>query len=662
MKRLVVCLLLAWVCLGAVAVRAERAAPRDLWPQAAAAAESGDITGAIKKTNDLTDAGRNLGIHTFPVYAEPAAGLAGQAGREQNKAKADWAVKAADQLDPISPFVAFNTAGRAADAHQFGQAVPAAVKGYARVFATYRSRLLSRCDTLIVLIAALAITVVTFAVALFIRYGRSMAHDFREMLGQQFRGGAVTVLAVAMLFLPVFLWLGPVWLLFSWFVIFFSYASFIERVLIIVIVALLAAAPILLDLASHWTAGVDSPVVVAAIASEEQAYYPGALHRMHELVGVAPENATLQLLLGNLELQEANEGQAGAAYRRSLELNETAGAHVNLGNLHFIENDFPAAVTEYGRAEQLDRRLAIAFYNHSVASGELYKFEDQAAQLDQARRLDRAGIEKLSSPNVPGLKIGIYRPPISTAWAVAATLARGGVARSLFGNYSWFHPLVSAKNPITLAPILTILAPPFLFFKRRADGLAGVPRSPRASWGRISSASLAPCWPSCYGRRCPCRCTDGGPLPNGFGRHAPRLQLGRHLPAHRPAAKDWCADLAQQGRHRNGDVPGWQSGRGRLAQPSPGEPPRQCADQVRGVDRRSAWPSTRDSEGDAPAPRLHPHALRHHLLRRPQARHPASDPADRLSPLPLEGWRLSLLAADHHRVRPPQPRTHHPPV
>src|SRR5258708_3088916 len=473
MKRLVVCLLLAWVCLGAVAVRAERAAPRDLWPQAAAAAESGDITGAIKKTNDLTDAGRNLGIHTFPVYAEAAAGLARQAGKEQNKAKADWAVKAADQLDPTSSFVAFNNPDRGGQGHKYGEGVPGAGKGYARVFATYRSRLLSRCDTLIVLIVALAITAVIFAVVLFIRYGRSMTHDFREILGQQFRGGAVTVLAVAMLFLPVFLWLGPVWLLFYWFVIFFSYATFIERALIIGIVALLAPARILLDLASHWTAGVDSPVVVAAIASEEQAYYPGALHRMHELVGVAPENATLQLLLGNLELQEANEGQAGAAYRRSLELNETAGAHVNLGNLHFIENDFPAAITEYGRAEQLDPRLAIAFYNHSVASGELYKFEDQAAQLDQARRLDRAGIEKLSSPNVPGLKIGIYRPPISTAWAVAATLARGGVARGLFGNYSWVDPLLLAKKPITPPAPLPILAAAFPFFQRPRSRLAG---------------------------------------------------------------------------------------------------------------------------------------------------------------------------------------------
>ena len=194
---------------------------------------------------------------------------------------------------------------------------------------------------------------------------------------------------------------------------------------------------------------------------------------MQELVSIAPPSATLELLLGNLQLQEANESQAGSAYRRSLELHETAGAHVNLGNLHFIENDFPAAITEYEQAEKLDNKLAIAYYNHSVASGELYKFDDQAAQLDQARRLDRATIERLSSASGNGLKIAIYRPPISTAWDVAATLARGGVARSLFGNYSWFDPSLSARNPVTIGAILALLLVPLVFFRRRRTGLAG---------------------------------------------------------------------------------------------------------------------------------------------------------------------------------------------
>jgi len=473
MKRLVVCSLAAWVCLASVGARAEQATPRDLWPQATAAADTGDIDGATKRTNDLSTSARELGIRILPVYAIAAASLARQAAMEHEKPKSEWAAKAADQLDPHSPAVAFSKADREADAKQYARALPATLTGYGRVFSNYRSRLLSRSDTLIVLLATLALTAVIFAIALFVRYGRSMAHDFREILSSRFRGGAVTVLAFALLLAPIFLWFGPIWLVFYWFVIFFGYATRVERAVILLFGVLLAGAPILLDLASHWIAGVDSPVVLAAIASEEQAYYPGALHRMQELVNVAPENAILQLLLGNLELQEGNVARASAAYRRSLELHESAGAHVNLGNLHFIENDFSAALTEYEKAEGLDPRLAIAFYNHSIASGELYKFEEQAAQLDQARRIDRSYIEKLSSSNATGLKIAVYRPPIADAWDVSAGLARTGVARSLFGNYSWFDPLLSARNPVTIAALLTLIFAPLVFLRRRKTGFAG---------------------------------------------------------------------------------------------------------------------------------------------------------------------------------------------
>jgi tetratricopeptide (TPR) repeat protein len=472
MKRLAVSTLLAWVCLGSLAARAEQAPPRDLWPQATAAADNGDLDAAFKRTNELTDSGKAFGIRRFPVYAAAAAALSREAEKQKDQAKADWAAKAAEQLDPASPAVAFARADRAADRRQYAQAVPATFGGYAKVFSNYRSRLLSRSDLLIVLIAALALTAIVFAIALFVRYGRSMAHDFREILGARFHGGSVTVLGFALLFLPIFLWLGPVWLLFYWFIIFFGYATPIERVVIVLLVLLIAVAPIVLDLTAHWIAGVDSPVVLAAIASEEQAYYPGALRRIQELVTVAPDNAVLQLLLGNLELQEGDEQQASGAYRRSLQLSETAGAHVNLGNLHFLDNDFSAAITEYDKAEQLDPKLAIAFYNHAIASGELYKFEEQAAQLNQAKKIDSSAIEKLSS-SPPVQKIVIYRPPISAAWDVAGTIARKGTARNLFGNYSWFDPMVSASNPLTAAAIVAALGAPLLFLKRRRAGFAG---------------------------------------------------------------------------------------------------------------------------------------------------------------------------------------------
>ena len=98
--------------------------------------------------------------------------------------------------------------GRAAEQKNWTLAIPAAVRGITKIFGRYRSRLLGQSDILIVLMATITLTTIIFAISLFIRYGRPMAHDFRETIGQRVRGGTVTVLAVALLFLPLFLWRG----------------------------------------------------------------------------------------------------------------------------------------------------------------------------------------------------------------------------------------------------------------------------------------------------------------------------------------------------------------------------------------------------------------------------------------------------------------------
>jgi tetratricopeptide (TPR) repeat protein len=472
MKRRLISILAAWACVGSLAARAENLAPRDIWPQATSAADTGDTTTAAKKTSELAETGKNNGIKTYPLYAVSSAALSLQAAKQNNKPGADWGAKAADQLDPSSAAVAFMRADAAAASKNWSAAAPLALRAFANIIRNYRLRLLSRADLLIAVLLALALTTIIFALALFVRYAKAMAHDFRELLSRKVRGGSVSVLAFALLFLPIFLWLGPAWLVFYWFIIFFSYAKPGERILIIVLSLLMAAAPIALDLTAHWIAGVDSPVIVSAIASNERRYEPDALRRMQELVNIVPNDAMLHLLIGNLYLQDGNDQQATQHYRRSIELRDNAGAHVNLGNLHFANNDFATAVTEYNKAETIDPNLAIAFYNDSIALGELYKFDQQAARLDQAKRIDSSGIERASSDAV-GQKVVTYHPPIRQAWTVSSEIARRGVARSLFGNYAFFDPLESAMNPLTAGAILTAVLAPLLFLKRRKAGFAG---------------------------------------------------------------------------------------------------------------------------------------------------------------------------------------------
>ncbi|HYK03999.1 MAG TPA: tetratricopeptide repeat protein [Thermoanaerobaculia bacterium] len=455
---------------GSVDVRAQQTAPRDIWPQATAAAREGDIDTANQRTQSLVTTGRTNGILTFPQYAAGAAGLASEQRQAPDIEK--WATKTAAQLDGTAPSVAFNEADRIARTSGWGKAIPVALKGFGRAFGDYRTNLLSRADLLIVAALALALTAILLAISLFFRYGRSMGHDFRELLSARMTGGSVSVIAFALLFLPLFLWLGPMWLLFYWFAIFFAYATVPERVAIVVLLLLVALLPLIMDATANRIAGVESPVVMAAISSANQAYQPEALRRLQELINVVPDHPTLQLLAGNMQAFEGNDDQAQQHYRRAIELRPNyAGALVNLGNLLFLNNEFQAALTQYDKAQKADPKLAIAFYNASVASGETYKFDQQARMLESARKANRSFVER-ATRTPPPQKIVMYNPPIADAWAINAEVSRVPSARALFGSYATFDPLRSAVNPVTIGALVSLLLALGLWAKRRRTGLA----------------------------------------------------------------------------------------------------------------------------------------------------------------------------------------------
>src|SRR5262249_37835223 len=144
-------------------------------------------------------------------------------------------------------------------------------------------------------------------------------------------------------------------------------------------------------------------------------------------------------------------------YRRAIQINPNyAGAQVNLGNLLFLKNEFPSAISAYERAERADPTLAAAFYNHSIAASEVYKYDLQAQMLEKARSADRSFGEPLPA-NPPAQKIVMYSPPISEAWRIRKKVASQPTVRALFGNYAQFDVTKSALNPITIGALASLL-------------------------------------------------------------------------------------------------------------------------------------------------------------------------------------------------------------
>lgn len=447
--------------------------PRDLWPQATAAVDNGDIKGASAKLGQLLEQGRGRGTQRFLVFSESAAGLAQAADTQKNAELSKWAADAARQLDPKSPQVAFSEADRLMKQQDWPGVVKNLSAGVGRTFTDYSTSKLARNDLLVVLLLAIATSIVGLVIALFFRYCRPVAHDFREALSHRFSPGVTSVLAVAMLFLPLFLWLGPIWLVVFWLVLFFPYAEVTERALIVVSLLFLALLPLALHRASYAIAGTDSPVVRAAAASHERAYTPDTVKRIRLLSEALPEEPRVHLLLGNLESQEGNDAEAMTHYRKAGELDaDFAGAFVNQGNLHFQNGDFQTALTQYQKASEIEPSLAIAHYNHSVTSGELYRFDEQGAKLAEARNLDRALVEKIGKAPPPQ-KVVTYTLPLNEAWNVAERVASNQTAREVFGNYVAFDPISSLRTPQTAAAVLGLIMLPVFWSRRKKTGVAG---------------------------------------------------------------------------------------------------------------------------------------------------------------------------------------------
>ncbi|HEY5611846.1 MAG TPA: tetratricopeptide repeat protein, partial [Thermoanaerobaculia bacterium] len=445
--------------LGAMSARAQQdgSSPRDIWPQATAAVDSGDFATADKKLEELLEIGKLLGIRRFPLSAESAAALARQANKEGNPEIAAWSIKAGETLDPLSPNVAFQAADLASEQAQWAAVPQKLIGGFGNSMTDYQASILARADLIMVLSVALAASAIGIGLILFTRYARSAAHDFREWIGTWFRAGVTTVVAFALLFLPIFLWLGPIWIVLYWFVLVFGYATIREKVLVVLMLLVLGAVPVVLDWNSARVAGIASPVMRAAVSSSEKKYHPEALLRLRDLSTALPDEPKIHLLLGNLEFQQGNESQALVHYNKAKELDsELAGAYVNIGNYQFLNGEFQAAINEYQKASEFDKTLAIAPYNHSVTYGELYKYQEQGEKLEEAKERDRSKIEKILA-NPPAQKIIMYELSLGDAWALSRKIAKAGAARDRFGNYATFDPISSVQNSLTLGSALALI-------------------------------------------------------------------------------------------------------------------------------------------------------------------------------------------------------------
>ena len=292
-----------------------------------------------------------------------------------------------------------------------------------------------------------------------LRSAPALFHDLKERFPRSLSDDTSRLLGWGLLALPVLALAPLVWLVVFWAILFFPYLRRSERLITLLVLALLfAAGPAgrLLD----WVAGTAvDPGARAMFRSMRGGYDLQDEQALRKLQAEHPEDPMFPFLLASIERVAGRFDEAMRLYEGVLKIDPNHSlAMVNLANLRALRQEFAIAQGLYKRAWETDPAMAIAHYNSHLAHLEAFHLESADHELKEARRLDDTLVTGLLAQGNEGRS---RRLPMDVGYAPGQIWRRALTLRIDPGGRSGWTRSLSA--PATLAGgaglILVILVP-----------------------------------------------------------------------------------------------------------------------------------------------------------------------------------------------------------
>ncbi len=444
---------------------------RSQWFEFLSAFSENDTAAEKRALDGMLRAGRKVGISRLSDFSRTSVFLGRRAEKLGEADRAARAYDAALKLDESNPDAIFARLsfmvrhGRAVDALK---AVPGAA---AALLSTREARVAIASSLGLWLALALAGTLFATILALGVRHFPRMVHDVSEAARRRFGRSGVLPLALVILGLPLCVGLGPLWLLLYWGALLYAYTEKSERVVLVAGLIGLALVPPLLARITAANIEQRSPLFVAAIDLAERREDASAEDGLRQAAAVFPDDSDVWFLLGIYAERSGDLERAQTDYGRAMQADPADYRPIlNRGNVRFTEGDYGEAIRDYVEAGKRAPRAADVFYNLSLARGEAYDFDGQAAAMAQARQISAsqvnawAGTPTLSRVVPAGYALDRARARMA-AWDAqprSRRLPGHGSARGWRQYLSWW----------SLAPLAALALGALLARFRRRRGLA----------------------------------------------------------------------------------------------------------------------------------------------------------------------------------------------
>jgi tetratricopeptide (TPR) repeat protein len=444
---------------------------RSSWFEYLSAFSENDMPTASKALEQMVKAAHRVGVHRLSDFSRTAVYLGRRAEKQGSPDRAERAFEAAVQLDDANPDAAVAVVAFLARHGRVMEAVKAVPRAAAALFATHESRV--ALLSLFGLFAAVAwgATVLAAILVLALAHLPRAVHDIRESARWHFGRSAALPLALLILALPLFVGLGPVWLVLYWGALLYPYARGRERRVLAIGLVGLAFVPPLLALLTQVNIQERSPLMVAAVDLAERREDASAEDGLRQASAVFPEDADVWFLLGVFAERSGDFEKARNAYNKATDADPSDYRPIlNRGNVHFTEGDFGEAVRDYIEASKREPKSADVFYNLSLARGEAYDFQGQSDAIATAREISASQVAGwTNNPTVSRVVPAGY--PIARAREHIERWNSQPKSRRLPGHGTAARPL-NVMIPWSLPPIGVLLLGALLTSRRARRGLA----------------------------------------------------------------------------------------------------------------------------------------------------------------------------------------------
>jgi tetratricopeptide (TPR) repeat protein len=431
---------------------------RGQWYGWLAALEEGDVPLERAKIDEILRHAQKIEIRRMTDLALSATLLGRRELSGGKREIAREAFLAAVRLDPDLPEPRWARVSLAASTRAWGELVPDLLGALRATFADRESRRVVLLRAVLVFLITAALAALAALVVLLARHGPRLIHDLRESADSVLHGRATGLAVAAFLFAPLLLSLDVLWLALFLLVLVVGYATFEQKIAIVL--ALLLSIPLLpaLDRVAYELTISSSPILRAAEALEESRYDQRVLDNLEAAKNISPEDVDIRFLLGRFYQALGQNDRAIAEYTVGSQIApRDIRCLVNRGNIRFVDGDLGSAQEDYQEALKRDSRSIPARYNLALLYAETFRTIEAAQTLQEARALDAHAVQSFQETPTLVKVVSIGFSP-EEARRKIEKMERDTRARRLLGHYRSWDLRAGFLVPIVPGILLAIVA------------------------------------------------------------------------------------------------------------------------------------------------------------------------------------------------------------